>query len=105
MYSTLELLILPFRDLSFYLKRFFPHQVNSNVVFHSTNKLGQSEIIRMDTTYVGTKIFTKEVGSNGAEDITLTYKNQEGEFKQCYTPVTKNIAIVQYTYRCKDDLY
>ena len=105
MYSTLELLILPFRDLSFYLKHFFPHQVNSNVVFHSTNKLGQSEIERVNTTYVGTKIYTKAVGSNGVEDITLTYKNQEGEFKQCYTPATKNIANVQDTYRCKDDLY
>ncbi|XP_031439581.1 coagulation factor XIII A chain-like [Clupea harengus] len=80
-------------------------EVNSNVVFHSTNKLGQSEIERVNTTYVGTKIYTKAVGSNGVEDITLTYKNQEGEFKQCYTPATKNIANVQDTYRCKDDLY
>ena len=105
MYSTLELLILPFRDLSFYLKRFFPHQVNSNVVYHSTDQYGQSKIVRVDTTYVGKKIYTKAVGLNMFEDITLTYKNQEGEFKQCYTPATKNIANVQDTYRCKDDLY
>ena len=83
MYSTLELLILPFRDLSFYLKRFFPHQVNSNVVYHSTDQYGQSKIVRVDTTYVGKKIYTKAVGLNMFEDITLTYKNQEGEFKQC----------------------
>ncbi|XP_031437099.1 coagulation factor XIII A chain-like [Clupea harengus] len=65
-------LCLPFDGL------FVFAEVNSNVVYHSTDQYGQSKIVRVDTTYVGKKIYTKAVGLNMFEDITLTYKNQEG---------------------------
>lgn len=42
---------------------------------------GLSEILHVDTSYIGTKILTKAVGSDLAEDITLTYKYPEGELE------------------------
>ncbi|XP_026869086.2 coagulation factor XIII, A1 polypeptide a, tandem duplicate 1 [Electrophorus electricus] len=53
-------------------------EVNSDVVFHKRDKYGNTEVVSVNTTYVGQLILTKMVGSNEPEDITHTYKYPEG---------------------------
>ncbi|XP_026057540.1 coagulation factor XIII A chain-like [Carassius auratus] len=58
--------------------RFVFAEVNSDVVYYKSDKLGNKNIISVDTTSVGKLILTKGVNSNNYEDITSTYKYPEG---------------------------
>lgn len=54
-------------------------EVNSDLVIHLVDSAtGLSEIVNVNTSYVGTKILTKAVDSSKSEDITHTYKHPEG---------------------------
>uniref|UniRef100_A0A4W5L5B5 Coagulation factor XIII A chain n=1 Tax=Hucho hucho TaxID=62062 RepID=A0A4W5L5B5_9TELE len=55
--------------------------VNSDVYKHKLNRqTGKTELLSVDTTYVGKKLLTKSIGGNNYEpmDITETYKYPEG---------------------------
>ncbi|XP_041717282.1 coagulation factor XIII A chain-like [Coregonus clupeaformis] len=59
-------------------------EVNSNVYYHKLNpQTGKTELLSVDTTYVGKKVVTKSVGGKNYEpmDITETYKYPEGSSK------------------------
>ncbi|KAM8966973.1 coagulation factor XIII A chain [Pelodytes ibericus] len=53
-------------------------EVNSDVVYSKVMKDGSKEVEYVDKTHVGQKILTKEIGGNGAQDITDMYKFSEG---------------------------
>uniref|UniRef100_A0A4W5L5C7 Coagulation factor XIII A chain n=1 Tax=Hucho hucho TaxID=62062 RepID=A0A4W5L5C7_9TELE len=56
-------------------------EVNSDVYKHKLNRqTGKTELLSVDTTYVGKKLLTKSIGGNNYEpmDITETYKYPEG---------------------------
>lgn len=55
-------------------------QVNSDVIYHKSDKSGKMEIIYVDSAYIGKILVTKKKGSSTYEDITSTYKYQEGKF-------------------------
>lgn len=56
--------------------------MNSDLVIQLVESAtGLSEIVHVNTSYVGTKILTKAVDSYHAEDITHTYKHPEGELE------------------------
>uniref|UniRef100_A0A8C7HNT0 Coagulation factor XIII A chain n=1 Tax=Oncorhynchus kisutch TaxID=8019 RepID=A0A8C7HNT0_ONCKI len=58
--------------------------VNSDVYKYKLNsQTGKTELLSVDTTYVGMKILTKSIGGNNYEpmDITGTYKYPEGSSK------------------------
>ncbi len=54
-------------------------QLNSDVVYHQSDKYGNKTIIYVDTTHVGKLVVTKRVNSNEYDDITSTYKYPEGK--------------------------
>uniref|UniRef100_A0A8C7HTT5 Coagulation factor XIII A chain n=1 Tax=Oncorhynchus kisutch TaxID=8019 RepID=A0A8C7HTT5_ONCKI len=59
-------------------------EVNSDVYKYKLNsQTGKTELLSVDTTYVGMKILTKSIGGNNYEpmDITGTYKYPEGSSK------------------------
>uniref|UniRef100_A0A4W4EDN1 protein-glutamine gamma-glutamyltransferase n=1 Tax=Electrophorus electricus TaxID=8005 RepID=A0A4W4EDN1_ELEEL len=96
-------------------------EVNSDVVFHKRDKYGNTEVVSVNTTYVGQLILTKMVGSNEPEDITHTYKYPEGkgprmEAKQINTAgdisltiivsnLSNQVRTVNITLTCKTDYY
>uniref|UniRef100_A0A8C1P522 protein-glutamine gamma-glutamyltransferase n=1 Tax=Cyprinus carpio TaxID=7962 RepID=A0A8C1P522_CYPCA len=59
--------------------RFVFAELNSDVVYHQSDKYGNTKIISVDTTYVGKLLITKSVNSNAYEDITSAYKYPEGK--------------------------
>ncbi|XP_058621908.1 coagulation factor XIII A chain-like [Onychostoma macrolepis] len=61
--------------------RFVFAELNSDVVYHQSDKYGNTNISYVDTTHVGKLIVTKSVNSNNYEDITSTYKYPEGSDK------------------------
>uniref|UniRef100_A0A8C2PW30 protein-glutamine gamma-glutamyltransferase n=1 Tax=Cyprinus carpio TaxID=7962 RepID=A0A8C2PW30_CYPCA len=61
--------------------RFVFAELNSDVVYHQSDKYGNTKIISVDTTYVGKLLITKSVNSNAYEDITSAYKYPEGSDK------------------------
>lgn len=54
-------------------------EVNSDLVYITAKKDGTQVVEAVDTTHVGKLIVTKEVGGDGMNDITETYKFQEGQ--------------------------
>ncbi|XP_041717283.1 coagulation factor XIII A chain-like [Coregonus clupeaformis] len=59
-------------------------EVNSDVHKYKLNpQTGKTELLSVDTTYVGRKLVTKSIGGNNYEpmDITETYKHPEGSDK------------------------
>ncbi|CAB1340726.1 unnamed protein product, partial [Coregonus sp. 'balchen'] len=59
-------------------------EVNSDVHKYKLNpQTGKTELLSVDTTYVGRKVVTKSIGGNNYEpmDITETYKYPEGSDK------------------------
>ncbi|XP_026093431.1 coagulation factor XIII A chain-like [Carassius auratus] len=61
--------------------RFVFAELNSDVVYHQSDKYGNTKIVFVDTTYVGKLLITKRVNSNAYEDITSAYKHPEGSDK------------------------
>ncbi|KAL0156993.1 hypothetical protein M9458_048239, partial [Cirrhinus mrigala] len=55
--------------------------MNSDVIYHQSDKYGISKVIYVDTAYVGKLIVTKRANSNKYEDITSNYKYPEGSEK------------------------
>ncbi|KAM9308289.1 coagulation factor XIII A chain [Gastrophryne carolinensis] len=53
-------------------------EVNSDVVYSKAMKDGSKVVQYVDKTHVGQKILTKEIGGDGAHDITDLYKFSEG---------------------------
>ncbi|XP_073534820.1 coagulation factor XIII A chain [Phyllobates terribilis] len=53
-------------------------EVNSDIVYSKVMKDATREVQCIDKTHVGQKILTKEIGGNGALDITDLYKFSEG---------------------------
>ncbi|XP_069586806.1 coagulation factor XIII A chain [Ranitomeya imitator] len=53
-------------------------EVNSDIVYSKVMRDGTREVQYIDKTHVGQKILTKEIGGNGALDITDLYKFSEG---------------------------
>uniref|UniRef100_A0A8C5PAZ8 Coagulation factor XIII A chain n=1 Tax=Leptobrachium leishanense TaxID=445787 RepID=A0A8C5PAZ8_9ANUR len=53
-------------------------EVNSDIVYSKIMKDGSKVVEYVDKTHVGQKILTKEIGGNGAQDITDSYKFPEG---------------------------
>ncbi|CAH2284253.1 coagulation factor XIII A chain [Pelobates cultripes] len=53
-------------------------EVNSDIVYSKVLKDGTKFIEYVDKSHVGQKIVTKEIGANGAHDITDSYKFSEG---------------------------
>lgn len=58
---------------------FFHLQLNSDVIYHKSNKYGKTKVIYVDTAYVGKLLVTKKKESSEYEDITATYKYPEGK--------------------------
>ncbi|XP_042543087.1 coagulation factor XIII A chain isoform X1 [Dipodomys spectabilis] len=54
-------------------------EVNSDVIYIRAKKDGTHVVESVDTTHIGKLIVTKKVGEDGIEDITDTYKFQEGK--------------------------
>ncbi len=69
-------------------------QLNSDVVYHQSDKYGNSKIIYVDTTHVGKLVVTKSVNSNAYEDITSTYKYPEGKLNL----VQKHLGMGGHTF-------
>ncbi|XDV46821.1 hypothetical protein PO909_016653 [Leuciscus waleckii] len=57
-------------------------ELNSDVVFHRSDKEGKMKILHVDTGYVGKLVVTKKHGSSDYEDITSTYKYPEKTVKE-----------------------
>ncbi|XP_068092949.1 coagulation factor XIII A chain [Hyperolius riggenbachi] len=53
-------------------------EVNSDVVYSKALKDGSKVVEYVDKTHVGQKILTKEIGGNGAQELTDQYKFPEG---------------------------
>uniref|UniRef100_A0A672S4K2 protein-glutamine gamma-glutamyltransferase n=1 Tax=Sinocyclocheilus grahami TaxID=75366 RepID=A0A672S4K2_SINGR len=56
-------------------------ELNSDVIYHQSDKYGNTKVIHVDTTYVGKLLITKRMNSNDYEDITSAYKHPEGSDK------------------------
>ncbi|XP_006864171.1 PREDICTED: coagulation factor XIII A chain [Chrysochloris asiatica] len=54
-------------------------EVNSDLVYIAVQKDGTHVVKAVDSTHTGKLIVTKEVGRDGMQDITDTYKFQEGQ--------------------------
>ncbi|XP_073686810.1 coagulation factor XIII A chain-like [Garra rufa] len=65
--------------------RFVFAELNSDVIYHQSDKYGNSKVIYVDTVYVGKLIITKRPNSNNYEDITSNYKHPEGSEKDRQT--------------------
>uniref|UniRef100_A0A671M4K7 protein-glutamine gamma-glutamyltransferase n=1 Tax=Sinocyclocheilus anshuiensis TaxID=1608454 RepID=A0A671M4K7_9TELE len=57
-------------------------EINSDLIYHKADKLGNMKIIYVDTAYVGKLILTKKKDSSRYEDITSNYKYPEGSLKE-----------------------
>jgi integrin beta 1 len=55
-------------------------QVNSDLIYITAKKNGSHVVETVDTTHIGKLIVTKQIGGDGIQDITDTYKFQEGNF-------------------------
>lgn len=53
--------------------------MNSDLVYHKKDKYGNLTPYSVDTTHIGKCIYTKSVGGTQPVDITLNYKNPEGD--------------------------
>ncbi|CAM4720529.1 unnamed protein product [Leuciscus chuanchicus] len=62
--------------------RFVYSEVNSDVIYHRSDKQGKTKVIYVDTAYAGKLILTKKTGSSDHEDITSTYKYPEKTVKE-----------------------
>ncbi|XP_059380055.1 coagulation factor XIII A chain-like [Carassius carassius] len=70
-------------ELSFpFDAKFVFAEVNSDVVYHKSDKYGKMSIIYVDSSYMGKALVTKKKGSIKYEDITSTYKYPEGSLKE-----------------------
>ncbi|XP_051970450.1 coagulation factor XIII A chain-like [Xyrauchen texanus] len=70
-------------ELSFQFDaRFVFAELNSDVIFHKSDKFGKTKVIYVDTAYVGKLIVTKKVNSSDYENITSNYKYPEGTVKE-----------------------
>ncbi|XP_051542739.1 coagulation factor XIII A chain-like [Myxocyprinus asiaticus] len=70
-------------ELSFQFDaRFVFAELNSDVVFHKSNKYGKTKVIYVDTAYVGKLVVTKKLNSSDYEDITSNYKYPEASIKE-----------------------
>ncbi|KAM9552590.1 coagulation factor XIII A chain-like [Salvelinus alpinus] len=78
-------------------------EVNSDVYKHKLNtQTGKTELLSVDTTYVGMKLLTKSIGGNNEPmDITETYKYPEGSSKDKET--MKNAERTYRTHMQYDD--
>ncbi|XP_049998301.1 coagulation factor XIII A chain isoform X3 [Alexandromys fortis] len=54
-------------------------EVNSDLVYITAKKDGTHVVEGVDTTHIGKLIVTKQIGGDGMQDITDTYKFQEGQ--------------------------
>ncbi|KAM9233961.1 coagulation factor XIII A chain [Dugong dugon] len=54
-------------------------EVNSDLVYITAKKDGTHVVEGVDSTHIGKLIVTKQVGRDGMQDITDTYKFQEGQ--------------------------
>ncbi|XP_017653264.1 coagulation factor XIII A chain isoform X2 [Nannospalax galili] len=54
-------------------------EVNSDLIYITAKKDGTHVVESVDTTHIGKLIVTKQIGGDGMEDITDTYKFQEGQ--------------------------
>lgn len=54
-------------------------EVNSDLVYITAKKDGTHVVENVDATHIGKLIVTKEIGGDGMQDITDTYKFQEGQ--------------------------
>ncbi|XP_073687168.1 coagulation factor XIII A chain isoform X2 [Garra rufa] len=57
-------------------------ELNSDVIYHKSDKYGKTKIIYVDTAYVGKLIVTKKKEGIEHEDITANYKYPEGSLKE-----------------------
>lgn len=57
-------------------------QVNSDLVYITAKKDGTHVVEAVDATHIGKLIVTKQIGGDGMQDITDTYKFQEGNLLQ-----------------------
>uniref|UniRef100_A0A8C2EZU8 protein-glutamine gamma-glutamyltransferase n=1 Tax=Cyprinus carpio TaxID=7962 RepID=A0A8C2EZU8_CYPCA len=74
-------------------------EVNSDVIYHKSDKSGKMEIIYVDSAYIGKILVTKKKGSSTYEDITSTYKYQEGSLKEreaMQTAVRRGVSTEDY---------
>ncbi|KAM5299174.1 coagulation factor XIII A chain [Ctenodactylus gundi] len=54
-------------------------EVNSDLIYITAKRDGTHVVENMDTTHIGKLIVTKQIGGDGMQDITDTYKFQEGQ--------------------------
>nr|XP_004666187.2 coagulation factor XIII A chain [Jaculus jaculus] len=54
-------------------------EVNSDLVYITAKKDGTHVVEAVDSTHIGKLIVTKQIGGDGIQDITDTYKFQEGQ--------------------------
>ncbi|CAH6802408.1 F13a1 [Phodopus roborovskii] len=54
-------------------------EVNSDLVYITAKKDGTHVVEAVDSTHIGKLIVTKQIGGDGMQDITDTYKFQEGQ--------------------------
>lgn len=54
--------------------------MNSDVIYHKSDKYGKMKIIHVDSAYMGKLLVTKKKDCSEYEDITSTYKYPEGTF-------------------------
>ncbi|XP_033617825.1 coagulation factor XIII A chain isoform X2 [Fukomys damarensis] len=54
-------------------------EVNSDLIYITAKKDGTHVVQSVDTTHIGKLIVTKQIGGDGIQDITDTYKFQEGQ--------------------------
>jgi hypothetical protein len=57
-------------------------QVNSDLVYITAKQDGTHVVEAVDATHIGKLIVTKQIGGDGMQDITDTYKFQEGNLLQ-----------------------
>jgi len=55
-------------------------QLNSDVIYRKSDKYGNTNVLHVDTAYVGKLLVTKRVNANSYEDVTSNYKYPEGKF-------------------------
>ncbi|XP_056093024.1 coagulation factor XIII A chain-like [Rhinichthys klamathensis goyatoka] len=60
-------------------------ELNSDVIYRQSDKYGNTNILHVDTAYVGKLLVTKRVNANSYEDITSNYKYPEGSDKDKQT--------------------
>ncbi|XP_039546433.1 coagulation factor XIII A chain-like [Pimephales promelas] len=58
--------------------RFVFAELNSDVIYRKSDKYGNTNVLHVDTAYVGKLLVTKRVNANSYEDVTSNYKYPEG---------------------------